>query len=178
MKPFLGALTLLIAAGAAHAQDARGVTLREVFDLPAIPRGYARVWDDDRLNPNRARGTAAGEAQMRAIWTDDVPMQLRSAPLPTSVAPASAPAASTGTNLRVLTEAPGVFVQVDPAGAPVAGTVSGLRAAGIPAKRGVLRGGAGDVPIVLAGPYGDRASADAAVAALQRLGYSGRVLRN
>lgn len=174
MKPFLGALTLLIAAGTAHAQEVRSVTLREVYDLPAIPRGYTRVWDDDRLNPNRARGTAAGEAQMRAIWTDDVPMQLQPAPQ----RPSAAPAAASATSVRVLTEAPGVFVQVDSAGAPIAGTVSGLRAAGIPAQRGVLRGGGGEVPIVLAGPYGDRASAEAAVGALQRLGYSGRVLRN
>jgi hypothetical protein len=176
MKPVLSALILLVAAGTAQAQaqDGTGLTLREIYDFPAIPRGYTRVWDDDRLNPNRARGTAAGEAQMRAIWTDDVPMQLQPAPQRPSAAPAAAPAA----NLRVLTEAPGVFVQVDPAGAPVTGTVSGLRAAGIPAKRGVLRGNGGDVPIVLAGPYGDRASAEAAVTAIERLGYSGRVLRN
>ncbi|MGI1663825.1 SPOR domain-containing protein [Palleronia sp. KMU-117] len=170
MKPVLSALILLV-AGTAQAQESTGLTLREIYDFPAIPRGYARVWDDDRLNPNRARGTAAGEAQMRAIWTDEVPMRLQPAP-------PRASAAAPATGFRVLTEAPGVFVQVDPAGAPVAGTVSGLRAAGIPAQQGVLRGGAGDVPIVLAGPYGDRSSAEAAVAALQRLGYSGRVLRN
>lgn len=166
MKPVLLASVLVVAASAAQAQS---TTLRERYDLPPIPRGYARVWDDDRLNPNRAVGTAAGEAQMYAIWTEDVPMQMRPRPDPATT--------TTLRGARVFTEDPGVFVQVNVVTEPEA-AVRRLQAAGIPAKRGVLRGGAGDVTIVLAGPYGDRAAADAAVGALQRMGYSGRVLRN
>lgn len=41
-----------------------------------IPRGYKPVWEDDRLNLNRAKGTPEGEARMRRIWTDTVPMRL------------------------------------------------------------------------------------------------------
>lgn len=41
-----------------------------------IPRGWRPVWDDDRLNRHRGPRTAAGDAAMRRIWTDDVPMQL------------------------------------------------------------------------------------------------------
>jgi hypothetical protein len=166
MKPVLIASVLLVASGAAHAQS---MTLRERYDLPPIPRGYARVWEDDRLNPNRAVGTVAGEAQMDAIWTDDVPMQMRPRPDPAT--------ATTLRGARVFTEDPGVFVQVNVVTEPEA-AVRRLQTAGIPAKRGVLRSGAGDVSIVLAGPYGDRASAEAAIGALQRMGYSGRLLRN
>lgn len=40
------------------------------------PKGYAAVWTDDRQNPNRARGTAAGKAQMEMVWTNTVPRRL------------------------------------------------------------------------------------------------------
>ncbi|WP_456390976.1 hypothetical protein [Profundibacter sp.] len=40
------------------------------------PEGYAKVWTDGRDNPNRARGTAAGKAQMEMVWTNTVPRRL------------------------------------------------------------------------------------------------------
>ncbi|WP_415183785.1 hypothetical protein [Phaeovulum sp.] len=43
---------------------------------PMIPKGYRPAWDDDRLNPKRAMGTAAGRAQMAQVWTDEVPARL------------------------------------------------------------------------------------------------------
>lgn len=40
------------------------------------PKGYISVWKDGRLNPNRARGTVAGKAQMDMVWTTTVPRRL------------------------------------------------------------------------------------------------------
>lgn len=40
------------------------------------PEGYTTAWSDDRQNPNRARGTARGKAQMEMVWTNTVPRRL------------------------------------------------------------------------------------------------------
>lgn len=45
-----------------------------------LPPGYKLVWDDGRLNPNRGPRTPEGDAAMRRLWTDTVPMT-RAAPV-------------------------------------------------------------------------------------------------
>lgn len=42
----------------------------------AVPAGYKLAWDDDRLNPLRGQGTAAGQAAQDQIWTRKVPATL------------------------------------------------------------------------------------------------------
>jgi hypothetical protein len=44
-------------------------------NLP-LPEGYTRVWEDDRLNPNRAEQSLAGQAAVKLIWTNTVPRRL------------------------------------------------------------------------------------------------------
>lgn len=42
----------------------------------AVPKGYRKVWQDDRLNPRRAEQSLAGHAKMRAVWSNTVPRRL------------------------------------------------------------------------------------------------------
>ena len=44
-------------------------------NLP-VPKDYRRIWDDDRLNPNRAEQSLAGQAATKLIWTSTVPRRL------------------------------------------------------------------------------------------------------
>ncbi|MEL7344999.1 MAG: hypothetical protein AAFN59_09085 [Pseudomonadota bacterium] len=77
---------LMLSAGFACADDTSTSTMTlsesivstSSFDgsTPLIPKGYRLAWTDDRLNPLRGIGTPQGDAQMRLIWTDDVPAKL------------------------------------------------------------------------------------------------------
>jgi hypothetical protein len=49
---------------------------RPVASIPAVPRGYARAFEDGRLNPRRGPRTVCGDQQMARLWdTARVPMR-------------------------------------------------------------------------------------------------------
>jgi cell division septation protein DedD len=146
-----------------------------------VPPGYRLAWEDDRLNPNRGRGTAEGDRQMAAIWAPTVPKTLLDAPRePAAAAPAvrvstraapatvAAPAAAAGMRVQV-----GSFAV--PANARAA--EARLAALGLPVETGraMLRGRA--VEVVRAGPFASAAEAQAALAMVRRAGFRDAILR-
>jgi hypothetical protein len=63
-------------SGATRVAPKHVVVNRQNTQQLPIPQGYRPVWDDDRLNPQRAEQSLAGNAQMKLIWTQTVPRRL------------------------------------------------------------------------------------------------------
>lgn len=152
-----------------------------------VPKGYRLAWKDDRLNPNRAKGTAAGQVAQNQIWTQDVPAELvadvakakakKRKPVGqvtvsgknAATEPAQAPRAATS----------GVWVQVGTFGVPenASGAAQRLAALGLPVGKGKLNKGGKALQIVLAGPFGSGADAQAALRMVRQAGFGDAFLR-
>jgi cell division septation protein DedD len=170
-----------VQAGANYAAAANAVE-----EMPAIPAGYKAAWDDGRLNPQRGIGTAEGQMAQDQIWTRKVPAQLvadvakkkarRKAGRVTvsSMNEAAAPAPAP----RVA-KAGGSYVQVGTFGvaANAAGAAQRLQALGLPVAKSKLHRGGKDLQIVMAGPFGSAAEAQAALGMARQAGFSDAILR-
>jgi SPOR domain len=146
----------------------------------APPPGYRAAWEDDRLNPNRARGTALGQAQQDQVWTRDVPARLVSQP---AAAPSPSGAALSSKTEPAAVSAPqatGTFyVQVGTFGVPenAAGARDRLRALGLATARANMTQGGRALTIVLAGPFGTPGEAQAALGAARGAGFGDAFVR-
>jgi hypothetical protein len=132
-----------------------------------IPAGYRPAWDDDRLNPNRGPQTALGDAQMAALWTDDLPMRPvagAGAVISTRgvIAPPPAPTPQ-ATGAR--------YVQVGVFGNPANATAAANKLAGLglPGRIGKTASGQS---VVLAGPFTDAGALQNALSVARRNGFS------
>jgi SPOR domain len=132
--------------------------------LPVVPKGYVRAWKDDRLNPNRAKGTAEGEAAQDKVWSRKVPQDLT-------------PEAKAAGVAKVAVGK--IFVQVG--SFAVASNADGaqgrLAAMGLPVARSKSRINGKAVQVVYAGPFATASDAQAALSAARRAGFSDAFIR-
>lgn len=151
-----------------------------------IPKGYRKAWDDDRLNPNRARMTVEGIRQSDLIWTRTIPRKLYIkdtgrvvTPLfpdlrypYTSMDDQNAAMGLTASS-RNTPAAAGRYVQVGVFAVETNANRAAqqILAAGLPARFGTLKKGRQSYRVVLAGPFtSDQVMA--AVATARRAGFS------
>ena len=145
---------------------------------PVMPKGYRSAWTDDRLNSNRAQGTAAGQAAQDQIWTRDVPAQLvtykaKKKAKGVSVSTSNSATESTGEGTAVM------WVQVGTFGvkANATGAAQKLAALGLPTAKSRITKGGKALEIVLAGPFGSSATAQAALSKARNAGFGDAILR-
>ena len=144
---------------------------------PVMPKGYRAAWTDDRLNPNRARGTAAGQAAQDQVWTRDVPAQLVTDKARKKAQKAKRVAVSTSNSAP---EASGsLWVQVGTYGvkANATGAAQTLAGLGLPTAKSRITKGGKALEIVLAGPFGSSAEAKSALSMARNAGFADAILR-
>lgn len=147
--------------------------------IPKPPKGYKLAWTDDRLNPNRAKGTAAGQAAQDQVWTRDVPARLVAAqPAATKRVTVSTKSAPNPQPAQTAT-AKGALVQVGTFGvaANADGAAARLAALGLPIAKGKTTKGGKTLQIVFAGPFASTAAAQSALSAARKAGFSDAFLR-
>lgn len=130
-----------------------------VATIPQPPRGYARVWDDGRINPQRG----LPRAQVVAV----APVHVQASVSSRNVAPVAvqAPVASGPRYVQV-----GSFG--DPANA--ARLIARLQAAGLP----VASAQSGGVKVIAAGPFRSGTDLNAALGIVRGMGFTDAYLRS
>ncbi|QYK42794.1 MAG: SPOR domain-containing protein [Paracoccaceae bacterium] len=158
------------------------------IDPVTVPRGYRLAWQDDRLNPRRGLGTAAGQAAQDGVWSREVPARQVATATRTRVttsasnAPRKAAQAVTlSTSAAPVARAvPGRFyVQVGSFGVPsnADGARGRLAGMGLPVAtgRGSIKGKA--VQVVHAGPFATEAEARRALSVARGAGFADAFIR-
>lgn len=148
--------------------------------VPHPPKGYKLAWTDDRLNPQRGKGTRQDWAAQDQIWTRDVPSKLvADVPARKSKATQQQVTLSSKSAAPPAHTARGALVQVGTFGVPsnAAGAAARLAALGLPVTKGQISKGGKPLQIVFAGPFASGADAQAALSAARRAGFSDAFLR-
>lgn len=155
------------------------------------PKGYKTAWKDDRLNPQRGKGTAEGWAQQAQVWTEDVPAKLVAdqpvtkrkkvvyAQQSSSVTISTKGQAATAPVTKKKASAGGAYVQIGTFGVPsnAEGAASRLSGMGLPVARSKITSGGKPMQIVLAGPFGSAADAQAALSMARGAGFGDAFIR-
>lgn len=185
------------------AVSGQGVALSSQDSKP--PKGYKHAWDDDRLNPNRGKGTRSGWADQDQVWTREVPARLVedverkrearrqarcAAQIEAQIDNACKQQRRTYTSSKsepmvaapkqkVAAASGKAYVQVGTFGVPenADGALARLQAAGLPVARAKTRNGGREFQVVMAGPFASRSDAQAALAAARRAGFSDAFVR-
>jgi hypothetical protein len=169
--PVGAALNFPKATGYEMATSGQGVPSTTATATAATPppKGYKAAWDDDRLNPARAIGTAQGQAQQDKLWTREVPAQQVAATAKTAVSSNTNSTAATGS----------LYVQVGTFGVPsnAAGASAKLSSVGLPTAKGKFTKNGQALQIVFAGPFTNTAAAQAALSAARAAGFSDAFIR-
>ncbi|GAB1478279.1 hypothetical protein MASR2M74_08240 [Paracoccaceae bacterium] len=152
--------------------------------VPTPPPGYELAWKDDRLNPNRGKGTAEGWAAQDQVWTRKVPAKLvadqPAAKRKKVVITYSTKNAPTEPMPKASAKATGaVYVQVGTFGVQsnADGAAARLRGAGLPTARANITSKGKAMQIVLAGPFASGADAQAALTVARRAGFGDAFIR-
>jgi hypothetical protein len=158
--------------------------------IPKPPKGYKTAWKDDRLNPQRGKGTASGDAQQAQVWTNDVPAKLVADQPVTKRKKVVYVQKSSGVVMSTKNEptAPvtkkkaaggGAYVQIGTFGVPAnaEGAASRLSGMGLPVARAKITSGGKPMQIVMAGPFGSAADAQAALSMARGAGFGDAFLR-
>lgn len=162
----------------------------------AVPKGYKLAWNDDRLNPNRGKGTLAGWQDQNEVWTLKVPATLvADEPAPQRkkkvvyvqrstgvvISTKSEPTAVVKPKVQAKVKATkgGAYIQVGTFGVPAnaEGAAARLSGLGLPVARGKITSSGKPMTIVLAGPFGSAADAQAALAMARGAGFGDAFIR-
>jgi hypothetical protein len=175
----------------AAGRDGNGYSHGHAHAVPsAPPKGYKLAWTDDRLNPNRGKGTAQGWADQDQVWTRKVPSELV-ADQPATKRKKKVFAQSGGT---VITSTKGqaataivekkvakggAFIQVGTFGvvSNADGAAARLQGMGLPVARAKITSGGRAMQVVMAGPFGSAADAAVALSIARKAGFGDAFIR-
>lgn len=147
-----------------------------------VPKGFRPAFDDDRLNPDRAKGTRAGWAQQDQVWTREVPSRLVADVARGKHTPGGQRRvhASTKSEAAPKPLSPARrFVQVGTFGQPSNAEGASARLAGLGLPVAVSRTARNGKPmqIIFAGPFMSQAEALAALTAAREAGFAEAFIR-